>query len=595
MKTITKTIFTITLFFTFIITSSAKTNYIGLASTNNNTPIYLKVGDTETYTTMKTIRNYEKNDLLYSITPNIEFERGYFEVYNYYWQLNLNEEDYKNISAFIYFGYGYKNRTDLKWYDITQYLIWDYVLGDSGEISFIDDNNNQINPYESEIAEIKEDIKNMYVLPSFLEEYQNKTVANLKINEKITLKDQNGVLNNISISNPYNSNLTVDYQNNEVTVSFTEPGTNSLTFTKELLANKEMHIYKKGENILLSRGTFNFYSNSIFFDILYPSLKISLKDNENNQIIEKDIEVAIYNSLDELQGIYKTNEEGEIYLDQIYKDNYYLRELTSPYGYESSKDNIYFKIASDDVELAIINKPIMKEVTIEKLLVNKDKITISPNSTFEIINKKTNETTKIVKTNNQGLATFNLPYGSYLIKEINPSIEYITPDISLEINENYLENKLTIKSTRLMGNLKVQVLDSTNNLVKDNVTFKIKNLNTNTYLNNGKSYTTINSELLINNLEHGHYLLEEITASSNYLPLKTYINFNITKESEIVKLNILEDIKEEGEQTEKIETIETEDRFLIEVPSTGNKENLLTVLICTFILCLGIYICNYEE
>jgi len=41
--------------------------------------------------------------------------------------------------------------------------------------------------------------------------------------------------------------------------------------------------------------------------------------------------------------------------------------------------------------------------------------------------------------------------------------------------------------------------------------------------------------------------------------------------------------------------IDTVDRIVISVPKTGSKRNLLTVIICSLILCLGIYICNYDK
>ena len=55
---------------------------------------------------------------------------------------NLTENQKEEISLIAYFGYGYKNHTDKKWYAITQMMIWK-VADPTGNFYFTDGLNGQ--------------------------------------------------------------------------------------------------------------------------------------------------------------------------------------------------------------------------------------------------------------------------------------------------------------------------------------------------------------------------------------------------------------------------------------------------------------------
>ncbi len=579
MKTAIKTIFTIILFFVGLNISQAATNYIDLESDIINAQVYLKKDGIEQILNIIPIKNYEKNTPLYNISLTNNFTKGYYDVYNYFWILDLNEKDYQNISTIIYFGYGYQDRTDSKWYDITQYLIFEYLAGETSEISFIDSNQNFIEPYNEEINMIKKDIANMYLMPSFIAE-NNEPLATLKINEKLTLEDQNNILNELTI--PYVHSANINTSGNKITASFSEPGLHSIPLTKEFKANEEAKIYKKGDTLLFSRGSLNPYTKYIYLNILYPSLDINIKDEYGNTINDKT-QVNIYYAPGELYGEYETS-NGKIHLDEIYKGDFFLKEINTPYGYLPTKQ-INFKIESDDLKLDIINKTITKKVTIIK------KSEVNKISVLEITDLK-NQKSYFLKTNNKGLGIINLPYGKYVIHDTNPEKGYITPDLNFEINENYDENtSIAISSSKIIGTVNINLLDAnTQELLKKRASFKIKNVTDGTYLNSGSHYQVDNGQIVLNNLSYGTYIIETIDID-NYISLNNIYEFQISKNAEIIEVNIL---SKEQEENNKI-NIDTVDRIVISVPKTGSKRNLLTVIICSLILCLGIYICNYDK
>ena len=71
---------------------------------------------------------------------------------------NITEEEWNKVLLISYYGYGYinnnVNHTDLKWYTITQFMIWQ-VIPHGYDIYFTDKlNGKKITKYTSEIAEI---------------------------------------------------------------------------------------------------------------------------------------------------------------------------------------------------------------------------------------------------------------------------------------------------------------------------------------------------------------------------------------------------------------------------------------------------------
>ena len=64
-------------------------------------------------------------DLVYCIEPFLYLDNGTYYGYNGYNELfNLSEDVINKMNLIAHYGYGYNNHTDLKWYGITQYLIW---------------------------------------------------------------------------------------------------------------------------------------------------------------------------------------------------------------------------------------------------------------------------------------------------------------------------------------------------------------------------------------------------------------------------------------------------------------------------------------
>ena len=149
---------------------------------------------------------------------------------------NITEETLKKLKDIIGFGYGYKNHTDLKWYAITQLMIWQTVEPNN-DFYFTDTlNGNKIEPYNKEITEINNLINESYILPSF----SNQTFYGI-VNKPINIIDNNNVLINYSIK-PV-QNINTEKINNSLTIKGTKEGCYDIPYIKYYNNNDKVLFY----------------------------------------------------------------------------------------------------------------------------------------------------------------------------------------------------------------------------------------------------------------------------------------------------------------------------------------------------------------
>ena len=114
------------------------------------------------YRQARFIRKKSDKGIAYCIEPFEDMKEddkynGYSD--NYAGRLGISESVWKQISLIAYYGYGYSNHTDSKWYTITQIMIWK-ELDKNADFYFTDSlNGNKTNKYDSEMNEIKTLVK----------------------------------------------------------------------------------------------------------------------------------------------------------------------------------------------------------------------------------------------------------------------------------------------------------------------------------------------------------------------------------------------------------------------------------------------------
>lgn len=148
MKKIIKTIILIASF--LLISKNAYAASVIIENETEDVKIHIKTNSIEETRSIQHIRDEETKEYLYNISlQEIDPFYGY-DTYDYYYGMNSLEEKLKNkIALIVYYGYGYQDRTDIKWYNITQYLIWEEIVkNENGQIYFEDTNNSKIRIYE---------------------------------------------------------------------------------------------------------------------------------------------------------------------------------------------------------------------------------------------------------------------------------------------------------------------------------------------------------------------------------------------------------------------------------------------------------------
>ncbi len=256
-------------------------------------------------------------------------------------------------------------------------------------------------------------------------------------------------------------------------------------------------------------------------------------------------------------GIYETDEEGLLIIDKLSYGTYELYEMTAPTGYVLKEEPILFTIQDGKQNLSFTfeNKKIENKITIHKYYGNTLKGYLDEEGiTFEIYDSKGNLIKEVV-TNQQGIATFYLEYGTYLVKQKNtkPNYEKVK-DFLITVEKNKVEQVFEKYNQEKLGTFTLYKIDKeTKNAIKENLaTFLLINLDTKEEI--GIYKTDSEGLLKIESLSYGHYQLIEIEAPLGYTLNNKEIIFTIDDEHRIVELSF--------ENEKQIEVV-------VEVPNTG--------------------------
>lgn len=349
----------------------------------------------------------------------------------------------ENIKLISYFGYGYSGHTDLKWYGITQYLIWE-ALGQD-DIFFVDaPYGNRLNIYTDEIKEIKNLINNYYILPSFYNNHYEYTT-----NNTYEIVDTNNVLNNFEI---LDSELDVSIENNKLKIKTDKTGNYEIKFIKKDINPNNYILYDyPGYQSVIYPGRLNDITFSIGIEVSNGSITINKIDSENSLRREATLKGAVY-------GIYKnnnlvytveTNEFGVGYIDSIPFGDYVVKEMIPSNGYNLDLTSYDISISKESKNI-VINS--YEQVITGNVIINKFYDNLKEDGAiFEIYNN--NILIGRYETNN-GLIDINLEYGNYYIKQIKGVDGYNFVDdfyISITENRKYEYNLINTKKETIIN------------------------------------------------------------------------------------------------------------------------------------------------
>lgn len=173
-------------------------------------------------------------------------------------------------------------------------------------------------------------------------------------------------------------------------------------------------------------------------------------DAENAEKKLAGVTFLLQNSEGKTVSEYTTDENGLIKVENLSFGSYTFVEKKTLENYVLAKEPIPFQITEHGktIELVAKNKLITGELELTKVDIA-DGNNKLPNAEFTIFNEKGEEVVK-GKTNEQGIATFKLPYGKYTYKETQAPDGYVLHEetFSFEIKEEGEIIKHTVKNAK---------------------------------------------------------------------------------------------------------------------------------------------------
>lgn len=531
-------------FFSATINSNAATNYIYIGDTIEGARVQLHTDTMNFSMGMERLINRTTGELVYCIEPGIHLYDGDYTKTTYISKISemLSEEEWDYLKLLTYYGYGYENRTDLKWYVVTQFMVWDYMLRDKGEIYFINSSGAKINSYDKEIKEILKDIENHNIIPSFTNENSSNSYLKIRTGKETTLTDENNVLSKFDVE-CNDVNAILKKEDNKLTFKSNSTAIVSLYFYHHDDSKRDGALfYKSSSQTVISRNTF-FTPVYLNAEMTYPTVKIKKSSAEDVGLSVGGAKYNIYRKNNTLYKSITLGSDGTYTLSNFPSGEYYLTEEIAPYGYQLNTEKTYFTVTTEDLEINLQEKPIKKEIIIEKYLENVDgNLELEDDAIFELYEKASNRFISTIKTDKYGKMKLNLPYGTYILKQINgrDGYAYIL-DYEFKINEkSTLSTRIILKNKAIFGSLEINKLDSDSKLILDSASFKIKNVKTGRYLlfKGKETIKTKDGKIILDKIPYGEYMLEEIDPPVGYLKGND-INFEIKAQDEAIILNVI--------------------------------------------------------
>ncbi len=398
------------------------------------------------YQKARFFRQTGTNRFAYCIDPFVFFQDGsiYEETIT---PSNLTSSQKEQISLIAYFGYGYKNHTDTKWYAITQFMIWQ-AADPTGNFYFTDGlNGPRITAYTNEMNEINNLINNYKKQTSL----NNKTYTLLE-GESLSITDTNNVLSNYKSSNP---NFIIS--GNKLTSSSLTEGVYQIDLIREENYHNAPLLFYQSANsqALMQTGNLSNKQEHLQVEVIKTEIEITKIDKDTQSITPSGegvligAEYRLYNEQDELIQTIVINEDSTGKVENIPFGKYYLKETKAPTGYQLSNEKHEIEITKENskLKLTLENEIIKKKIIIYKTYDENERIP-EANISFAIYDNKNNKVATIT-TDENGKAEITLPYGEYKIVQENTTEGYHKVEDILLTVENTEEEIITLTDYKI--------------------------------------------------------------------------------------------------------------------------------------------------
>ena len=509
--------------------------------------------------------------------------------FNSLFGVSMNQINRMNLVA--RYGYGYGNHTDLKWYGVTQYLVWQALGLD--DIYFTDSYyGNRITAYTPEINEINQMVNTYNTLPSF-----SGNTYNFSVKTSYSIEDTKGVLKYFDIStNSEDINVTVI--NNTLNIKTYKEGRYTVTFTKKDNShNYELYYNANGQNLIFP-GKIDDLKTTITINVHKGKIEINKHDLEMDKPYKnttfKDSVYGLYKAgVDSLVDTLSLDNDGKGKFDDLQLTDYYVKEIVPPIGYELDDTKYYVSLSlrNKDKIVDVYDEVIKKEILITKYYGNKisNNYNFEADVLFELYDN--DELINSVRTNKDGNINLSLPYGKYTLRQVTTKDGYTkNDDIKIVVSDSkpiiydlydyeivrYGSVNLTKKGRdgTLLDGVLYEVYASEDIMSKDGYIYYKKNELIDRLLTiNGQAFT---------NLYYGKYYLKEIKTVDGYVLNSDKYYFDVFDKE--ISLSLFND---------KIIEIPKINNNYVSVPDTFKNDidylETFGVLLVLLGYCVGLY------
>ncbi len=404
------------------------------------------------YQQARVYREQGTNNHVYCIEPftGLNDSKDYYSTIT---PENLTKEQVERVSQIAHFGYNYKDHYDMKWYAISQIMIWRTVKPNADFYFTNKLNGNRITLLEDEKNQIESLIKEYNTLPSF-----SNNIYNIVKDETLTIEDNNNVINTYKTTSD-----KVIIEGNKIQFKNLNLGENIITFEKtDTYYNKPLIFYQAaGTQNLLMTGDMEPKTFELKIIVKETEIKINKLDkdtNSNENLGKAKLEGAIYQLYDS-----NMTEIAKLIIDETHQSTiknlkygkYFLKEIKAGEGYELDNTIYPFELTKENpnIELNLYNQVIKANIIINKKYLLDDTQKPEENISFNIYDEN-NHLIKTITTNELGIAEVTLNYGKYKVEQITTTTGYDTIEtfeIVIENNEeqtfNLLNHKIKVPYT----------------------------------------------------------------------------------------------------------------------------------------------------
>ena len=506
------------------------------------------------------MRRSEDNAFVYCLQPFADIDNNlpYYNIArsDYAVYLNMTEEQWDKISLIAYYGYGYGNHQEHKWYAITQVMIW-RVADPTTDFYFTNTLNGTRNDslFVSEIEEIQNLVNNHYRIPKF-----SSQKISIPLGQSTTINDSNNILNEFTISKT--SNVSASVNGNNLTITATGIGNGYIQLKKQdsIYTTPPIAYFSNHSQNVMRVGSFDPIVVDLKLEVMGGKVEIQKVDSKtllNKAQGNATLKGAVY-------GVFKmdgtkiaeliTDSNGYAksdYLSSVGK--LYIQELKASEGYKLDPNKYEIEISETNLEPSIQVKEEIIEGKIKISKYDSETNACKAQGEASLIGAKyqvINSNGEVVDTLTIGedctAVSKNLPYGNYKIVETDSSKGYLIDNNSYNvfINSETTFNVIS-KEDVIKGKIKISKYDSENNFCKAQGSATLKGAIYEIFDIRGNLVDTLtigeDCTALSKNLPYGNYNIKEKYSSKGYLLDVNIYNANIT-ENKIIDIVSKEDV-----------------------------------------------------